>query len=117
MRLQSGVAAQGATQTLSWWSLKSPPLPPTFNACNPKAHQLVVVLQAVVAAQGHYLDPELAGPHEPAFVSHRLDTLQAEVKFTHNAVISRLQQPQLIRSACLLSLPAGMRLTWGVHMP
>ena len=63
-----------------------------------------VSVQALVEAQGHYLEAEpclgdpSGGPEEePLFVDQKLQALQAEAKYLHNAVISSLKQPQLIR--------------------
>ena len=60
------------------------------------------VMQGVISAQGHYLEADCQVSEEAAFTSHRLDSLQGEVRFTHNAVISRLRHRQLIRY-CQLS--------------
>ena len=63
--------------------------------------------QALVQAEGHYLEAEAppggppGGPEaEPVFAEQKLQALQAEAKYLHNAVISSLKQPQLIRWGC-----------------
>ena len=60
-------------------------------------------------AEGHYLEAEApprgppGGPEEePVFAEQKLQALQAEAKYLHNAVISSLKQPQLIRWSVML---------------
>ncbi|KAK9812313.1 hypothetical protein WJX73_001476 [Symbiochloris irregularis] len=57
-------------------------------------------LQGVLTAHGHYLDVEASAlaesPESGKFTIARLDGLQAETKFSHNAIMTRLKQPSLI---------------------
>ena len=71
---------------------------------NHQNNQQVRSAQALVEADGHYLEADtslgdaLGDPEdESAFEEHTLEALQAEAKYLHNAVISSLRQPQLIR--------------------
>ena len=63
----------------------------------------MAALQRVLTAHGHYLDveppPLLEGPVSASFTTSRLDGLQAETKFAHDAIMTRLKQASLIKSA------------------
>ena len=62
--------------------------------------------QGLLTAHGHHLDvspPPVAEPADAAaFTTSRLDGLQAETKFAHDAIMTRLKQSSLIQCACLL---------------
>lgn len=60
-------------------------------------------VQRLLTAHGHYLDasprPLADSPDAATFTTARLDGLQAETKYAHDAIMTRLKQSSLIRYA------------------
>ena len=61
-------------------------------------------IQRVVNFEGYYLDGEEASsvPREPVYQSHKLDSLEAEAKYTDNRTMVRLTGRYQIKSVTLL---------------
>ncbi len=64
----------------------------------------ITALQRVVNFEGYYLDGEEASsvPREPVYQSHKLDSLEAEAKYTDNRTMVRLTGRYQIKSVTLL---------------
>ena len=64
----------------------------------------IIALQRVVNFEGYYLDGEEASsmPGEAVYQSHKLDSLEAESKYTDNRTMVRLTGRYQIKSVTLL---------------
>jgi hypothetical protein len=66
-----------------------------------RRYESLHALQRVVNFEGYYLDGEEASsvPREPVYQSHKLDSLEAESKYTDNRTMVRLTGRYHIKSA------------------
>ena len=63
----------------------------------------VAVLQRLVNFEGYFLDGESASsvPAEPVYQLHKLDSLEAEAKYTEDRIMTRLTSRYQIKSVSL----------------